>query len=65
MRGLVDGIDDFVHERQPRWNQFSSLGPTLLGSAMWINDKSTLPASMNIAIHSLKTHRLAARPLSH
>ena len=39
LQGLVDGIDDFFHERQPRWNRFRSLGPTLLGSAMWINDE--------------------------
>jgi hypothetical protein len=39
MRGLVNGIDDFVHQRQPRGNQFISLSPTLLGSAMWINDE--------------------------
>jgi hypothetical protein len=38
LQGLVDGIDDFIHERQPRWNRFRSLGPTLIGSAMWIND---------------------------
>lgn len=38
LRGLVEGIDDFINERQPRWGQFRSLGPVLLGSAMWIND---------------------------
>jgi len=38
LQGLVDGIDDFIHERQLRWNRFRSLGPTLLGSSMWIND---------------------------
>lgn len=38
LRGLVEGIDDFVHERQPRWRQFRSLGPALLGAAMWIDD---------------------------
>jgi hypothetical protein len=39
LQGLVDGIDDFIHGRQPRWNRYRSLGPTLLGSAMWINDE--------------------------
>jgi hypothetical protein len=39
LKGLVDGIDDFVHERQQRWCQFRSLGPVLLGSAMWIDDE--------------------------
>jgi hypothetical protein len=39
LQGLVDGIDDFIHERQHRWWQFRSLGPVLLGSAMWIDDE--------------------------
>jgi hypothetical protein len=38
LRGLITGIDDFIHLRQPRWKQFRSLGPVLLGSAMWIDD---------------------------
>jgi hypothetical protein len=38
LRGLVDGIDDFVHLRQQRWTRYRPLGPALLGSAMWIND---------------------------
>jgi hypothetical protein len=38
LRGLVEGIDDFINLRQPRWRQFRSLGPVLLGSAMWIDD---------------------------
>jgi hypothetical protein len=38
LRGLIDGIDDFIHLRQPRWRQFRSRGPVLLGSAMWIDD---------------------------
>jgi hypothetical protein len=38
LRGLIDGMDDFIHVRQPRWEQFRSLGPALLGSAMWIDD---------------------------
>jgi hypothetical protein len=38
LRGLIDGIDDFINCRQARWQRFRSLGPALLGSAMWIND---------------------------
>ena len=38
LRGLVAGIDDFIHLRQPRWRQSRSMGPALLGSAMWIDD---------------------------
>lgn len=38
LRGLIEGIDDFIELRQPRWRRYRSLGPVLLGSAMWIND---------------------------
>lgn len=39
LRGLVDGIDDFVKGREARWRpRYRSLGPALLGSAMWIDD---------------------------
>ncbi len=38
LRGLVCGIDDFINVRQSRWQQYRSLGPVLLGSAMWIDD---------------------------
>lgn len=42
LRGLIDGIDDFIHLRQPRWRRFRSLGPVLLGSAMWIDDRALI-----------------------
>lgn len=42
LRGLIDGIDDFIHLRQQRWNRYRSLGPALLGSAMWINDSELI-----------------------
>jgi hypothetical protein len=42
LRGLTDGIDDFIHMRQPRWQRFRSLGPVLLGSAMWIDDQELI-----------------------
>jgi hypothetical protein len=38
LRGLIEGIDDFKHTRQARWRRYRSLGPALLGSAMWIDD---------------------------
>ena len=41
LRGLVDGIKDFVAERQPRWRRFHS-GPALLGSAPWVDDDEFL-----------------------
>ena len=42
LRGLVDGIDDFVHLRQPRWRRRRAIGPALLGSAMWIDDHALM-----------------------
>lgn len=42
LRGLIAGIDDFIHLRQPRWKQFRAVGPILLGSAMWINDRELI-----------------------
>ena len=42
LRGLVAGIDDFVHDQQQRWRRFRSLGPVLLGSAMWIDDEELI-----------------------
>jgi hypothetical protein len=38
LRGLVDGIDDFIQLRQPRWKQYRTVGPAMLASAMWIDD---------------------------
>jgi hypothetical protein len=38
LRGLVEGIHEFVEEPQSRWRQFRSLGPAMLASAMWIDD---------------------------
>lgn len=42
LRGLTNGIDAFIHLRQPRWRRFRSLGPVLLGSAMWIDDQELI-----------------------
>jgi hypothetical protein len=38
LRGLVDGIDEFVQGRQRRWRQFRSMGPVLLGCTPWFTD---------------------------
>ncbi len=38
LRGLIEGIDDFLHLRERRWRQSRPVGPALLGSAMWIDD---------------------------
>jgi hypothetical protein len=40
LRGLTSGIDDYVYQRQERWKRRGSrsMGPGLLGTAMWIDD---------------------------
>ncbi len=39
LRGLVEGIDEFIKGRMTRERlRYRSLGPALLGSAMWIDD---------------------------
>jgi hypothetical protein len=38
LRGLVDGIDDFVRHRQSRWDQFRGDGTTMLACAMYMDD---------------------------
>jgi hypothetical protein len=42
LRGLIAGIDDFIQSRQPRWDRYRSLGPALLGCALWIDDDELL-----------------------
>jgi hypothetical protein len=41
LRGLVDGVDDFVTARQPRWRRFRAQ-PALLGTVPWIDDEDVL-----------------------
>ena len=42
LRGLIDGIDEFVRVSQPHWRPFRSLGPVLLGSAGWMSDEKLI-----------------------
>jgi hypothetical protein len=49
LRGLIDGIDDYVEERQPRWKQFRSLGPVLLGCAPWVTDDAFIDRLATLA----------------
>jgi hypothetical protein len=44
--GLIEGIDDFVHERQPRWERRTHRvgAPALLGCSPWITDDALLTA---------------------
>lgn len=44
LRGLVEGIEDFASLRQPRWRRYRSMGPALIGSAMWIDDPEIINA---------------------
>lgn len=44
LEGLVTGIDDFVHERQPRWERgtYRIGAPVLLGCSPWVSDRALL-----------------------
>jgi hypothetical protein len=44
LQGLVDGIGDFVHERQPRWERRTHRvgAPVLLGCSPWVSDEKLL-----------------------
>lgn len=44
LTGLVDGIDDFVQERQPRWQRRTRRvgAPVLLACSPWVNDRALL-----------------------
>src|SRR5688572_82760 len=44
LQGLIDGIDDFVEQRQPRWERRSHRigAPILLGCSPWINDDALI-----------------------
>jgi hypothetical protein len=46
LQGLVDGIDDFVKERQPRWERRTHRvgAPVLLACSPWVNDDKLLLA---------------------
>jgi hypothetical protein len=66
LRGLVDGIDDFIHLSQERWRQFRSLGPALLGCSIWLDDDDLIAklaelsgASIVITKQGRKAHHLS------
>ena len=42
LRVLVEGIDDFIETRQECSTRYRSLGPALLGCALWIDDEELL-----------------------
>src|SRR2546423_9958951 len=41
LRGLVEGIDDFIAKREPRWRRFRA-GPAMLACAPWVDDEELL-----------------------
>lgn len=42
LRGLTEGIREFRALEQDRWQHGGSLGPVLLGSAMWVDDAALI-----------------------
>jgi hypothetical protein len=50
LQGLIDGIDDFAHERQPRWERGTHRigAPVLLGCSPWITDDALLVATAKL-----------------
>lgn len=46
LQGLVDGIGDFVNERQPRWERRSHRvgAPVMFGCSPWVNDDKLMEA---------------------
>ncbi len=50
LQGLIDGIDDFVRERQPRWKRrtYRTGAPVLLGCSPWVTDDALLTAIQNL-----------------
>jgi hypothetical protein len=62
LRGLIDGIDDFIQLRQARWKQFRSTGPALLGSAMWIDDPELIDKLDELAGASIVVTKQSRRP---
>lgn len=44
LQGLIDGVEDFVHERQPRWERRSHRvgAPVMLGCSPWVGDDKQL-----------------------
>ena len=58
LRGLIAGIDDFIRVKQPRWKQFRSVGPVLLGSAGWVSDDEFLDKLGELAGASIVVSKL-------
>lgn len=43
LQGLIEGIGDFLVERQPRWQRSRRVGaPVMLGCSPWVSDRDLL-----------------------
>lgn len=51
LRGLVSGIDDYIRGREERWRRRGSrsMGPGLVGTAMWIDDEALIDKLMELS----------------
>jgi hypothetical protein len=62
LRGLVEGIDDFIQLRQLRWREFRSLGPALPGCAMWIDDPELISKLGQLSGASIVVRKQSRKP---
>jgi hypothetical protein len=42
LRGLTEGIHEFLQDPDQRWSQYRSLGPAILGCVPWLDDPELL-----------------------
>jgi hypothetical protein len=56
LRGLVEGIDDFIAEREPRWRRFRA-GPAMLACSPWVDDEELLARISRMATCVVMTKR--------
>jgi hypothetical protein len=63
LQGLIDGIDDFVHERQSRWERRTHRigAPVLLGCSPWITDDALLVAIAKLSDACIILNNLTRR----
>lgn len=62
LRGLTDGIDDFVKQGQSRWRRHRSIGPMLLGSAMWIDDEELIQKLQQLSAACIVVTKQGRKP---
>jgi hypothetical protein len=62
LQGLVDGIDDFIHQRQERWEGYRSLGPALLASSIWIDDTELIDKTGELSSACIVVSKQGRKP---